>query len=141
MRRKNSERPLLLQPPAGFRTSRPDGVLTLSDGASMRPDAGGLYHLDHEHVHLLPSFVAQGWHAPRPRMGMPELKQEGPAQTLNAIKILNLAAREGIALKIENGRLLMRGDPSARLWAHLREARVELCNELGCQDKIPWTEV
>lgn len=72
---------------------------------------------------------------------MPELKQEGPAQTLNAIKILNLAAREGIALKIENGRLLMRGDPSARLWAHLREARVELCNELGCQDKIPWTEV
>jgi hypothetical protein len=107
----------------------------------MRPDSGGLYHLDHEHVHLLRSFVQQGWHAPRPEVGMPELEQVGRVQTLNAIEILNLAARERIALKVENGRLLMRGKPSARLWAHLREARVELHKELTSQDMIPWSEV
>ena len=115
--------------------------MTLSDGASMGPDSRGLYHLDHEHVHLLPSFVAQGWHAPRPQMGMPELGREARAQTLNIIEILNMAARERIDLKVENGRLLMRGEPSARLWAHLRDARVDLCDELACQDKIPWIEV
>jgi len=115
--------------------------MTLSDGASMRPDSGGLYHLDREHVHLLANFVAQGWHAPRPEVGMPELEREGRAQTLNAKEILNLAARERIALKLANGRLLMRGEPSAGLRAHLRDARVALCDELQCQEKIPWTEV
>jgi hypothetical protein len=115
--------------------------MMLSDGASMRPDSAGLYHLDHEHVHLLRSFVAQGWHAPRPEVGMPELEQAGRAQTLNVTEILYLAVRERIALKVETGRLLMRGEPSARLWAHIRDARVALCDELTCQDKIPWTEV
>jgi hypothetical protein len=115
--------------------------MTLSDGASMRPDSAGLYHLDHEHVHLLRRFVAQGWHAPRPEVGMPEWEQEGRAKTLNIIEILCMAVRERIALKVETGRLLMRGEPSARLWAHIRDARVALCDELACQDKIPWTEV
>ena len=115
--------------------------MTLSDGASMRPDSGGLYHLDRGHVHLLANFVAQGWHAPRPEVSMPELERERRAQTLNAKEILNLAAHERIALKLANGRLLMRGEPSARLWAHLRDARVALCDELRCQEKIPWTEV
>ena len=32
----------------------------------------------------------------------------------------------------------MRGQPSAQLWAHLREARVALCDELACLDKIQW---
>jgi len=108
----------------------------LSDGALMRPDSGGLYYLDNAHVHLLPNFVSQGWYAPRPDVGMSELDQERRAETLNAVEILHLAARERIALKVENGRLLMRGQPSAQLWAHLREARVALCDELACLDKI-----
>jgi hypothetical protein len=141
MRRKNSERPLVLQPPAGFRTSRPDGVMKLSDGALMRPDSDGLYYLDNAHVHLLRSFVAQGWHAPRPDVGMRELEQERQAETLNAVEILHFAARERIALKVENGRLLMRGQPSVQLWAHLREARVALRDELARLDKIQWAEV
>jgi hypothetical protein len=33
MRRKISKKPLVLQPPAGFRTARPDGAVVLSDGA------------------------------------------------------------------------------------------------------------
>lgn len=77
MRKTNSKRSLILQPPAGFRTSRIDGVITLSDGTYMRPDSVGLYHLDYAHVHLLRSFVAQGWHAPRPEI---EMSKSGAAQ-------------------------------------------------------------
>jgi hypothetical protein len=138
MRRKNSARSLVLQPPAGFRPSRVDGVIILSDGASMCPNSEGLYHLDHAHVHLLPNFVAQGWHAPRPEVAMSEW---GRAQTLNVIEILNLANSERVALKVEKGRLLMRGAPSARLWAHLRDARVALCDEITRQEGIAWVEV
>jgi hypothetical protein len=115
--------------------------MKLSDGALMRPDSGGLYYLDNAHVHLLPNFVAQGWHAPRPEVGMRELEQERRAETLDAVEILNLAARERVALKVDNGRLLMRGQPSAQLWAHLRKTRVAVCDELACRDKIQWTEV
>jgi hypothetical protein len=115
--------------------------MKLSDGALMRPDSGGLYYLDNAHVHLLPNFVAQGWHAPRPELDMPELEQERGVEILNPTEILHLAALERIALKVENGRLLMRGQPSAQLWAHLREARVALCDELACLDKIQWAEV
>ena len=60
MRRTNSKKSLILQPPPGFRTSRTDGVITLSDGTYMRPDSAGLYHLDHAHVHLLPRFRGSG---------------------------------------------------------------------------------
>jgi hypothetical protein len=45
MGRKSSKRALALQPPTGFRISRPDGVMTLSDSSSVSPDSEGLYHL------------------------------------------------------------------------------------------------
>jgi hypothetical protein len=85
MRRKISKKPLVLQPPAGFRTGRSDGVVVLSDGALIAPDAGGLYRLDSAHTHLLASFVAQGWHAPRPELPISELEPSGSARssTLN----------------------------------------------------------
>jgi hypothetical protein len=79
MRRTNSKKSLILQPPAGFHTSRTDGVITFSDGTYMRPDSAGLYHLDQAHVHLLRSFVAQGWHAPRLEVEMSKLGAARPA--------------------------------------------------------------
>jgi hypothetical protein len=57
------------------------------------------------------------------------------------MEILSLANSERIALKVENGRLLMRGAPSALLRAHLRDARVALCDEMARQDRIAWIEV
>src|SRR6266436_5954862 len=91
MRKANSKGSLVLQPPAGFRTYRSDGVVTLSDGVLMAPDSRGLYRLDEAHVHLLARFVAQGWHAPRPEMPMSELERSGHKQILNADEILELA--------------------------------------------------
>lgn len=66
MKRKNSARTVLLQPPVGCQSSRQHRGIILSDGSLMRPDAQGLYCLDDAHRHLLPNFIAQGWHAPRP---------------------------------------------------------------------------
>jgi hypothetical protein len=115
--------------------------MTLSDGSLMTPDSRGLYHLDSAHVHLLPGFVAQGWHAPRPKLQMSELERTGRAQTLNTREILELANNERIALKVKDGRLLMRGEPSARLWAYLRGASAVLCDELVRQDGSVWIAV
>jgi len=50
-------------------------------------------------------------------MEMPELERTGLAQTLTIRAILDLASSERIDLKVEDGRLLMRGEPSAGLWA------------------------
>jgi hypothetical protein len=141
MRRKISKRPLVLQPPAGFRTPRPDDVVVLSDGALMTPDASGLYRLDSAHAHLLSSFVGQGWHAPRPELPMSELEHTRRAPPLNAKEILDLARHERIVLKTEDGRLLMRGEPSALLRAHLRGASAALRKELARRDRSVWTEV
>jgi hypothetical protein len=107
MRRKISKKPLVLQPPAGFRTARPDGAVVLSDGALMAPSAVGLYRLDGAHTHLLPRFVAQGWHAPRPELPISKLESAGRAPLLNIKEILDLANSEGIGLKVEYDRLLL----------------------------------
>jgi len=131
----------VLQPPAGFRTSRADGVVVLSDGALMTPDASGLYRLDSAHLHLLPSFVGQGWHAPRPELPISELEHTRGAPPLNTKEILDLATRERIVLKTEDGRLLMRGEPSALLRAHLRSASAALSKELARRHQSLWTEV
>jgi hypothetical protein len=141
MRRKISKRPLLLQPPAGFHTPRSDGVVVLSDGELMNPDASGLYRLDSAHAHLLPTLVGQGWHAPCPELPMSELEHFRPAPPLNTKEILDLARRERIALKTEDRRLLMRGEPSALLRAHLRSASRALSKELARRDRSVWTEV
>jgi hypothetical protein len=141
MRRAIFKGPLVVQPPAGFRTSRSDGVVTLSDGALMAPDSRGPYRLDDAHGHLLARFVAQGWHAPRPEMPMSELERSGHKQILNTDEILDLAHRERIALKVEDGRLLMRGEPSAQLRAHLRRASAALREELAIRDRSVWIEV
>jgi hypothetical protein len=66
MRRKSSAKTFVLQPPLGFQSSSHEGGLILSDGSLMKRDTRGLYHLDRAHRHLLPNFIAQGWHAPRP---------------------------------------------------------------------------
>jgi hypothetical protein len=66
MRRKNSVKTFVLQPPQGFQSSSREGGLILSDGSLMKRDTRGRYHLDSTHRHLLPNFIAQGWHAPRP---------------------------------------------------------------------------
>ena len=73
----------------------------------MPPDASGLYRLDSAHAHLLSSFVVrQGWHAPRPELPMSELEHTRRAPPLNPKEILDLARRERIVLKTEDGRLL-----------------------------------
>jgi hypothetical protein len=142
MLRKISKRPLVLQPPAGFRTSRSDGAVVLSDGALMTSDASGLYRLDSAHAHLLSSFVGQGWHAPRPELPpMSELEHMRRAPPPNTKEILDLARRERIVLKTADGRLLMRGEPSALLRAHLRSASAALRKELARRDRNVWTEV
>jgi len=141
MRRKISKRPLVLQPPAGFRACRSDGVVALSDSAFMIPDAGGLYRLDSAHLHLLPSFVAQGWHAPRPELPMSESEHTLGARPLGTKEILDLARRERVVLKAEDGRLLMHGEPLAQLRAHLRSASAALLKELARRDRSGWTEV
>ena len=107
----------------------------------MAPDARGLYRLDDAHAHLLARFVAQGWHAPRPELPISKFDLSGHKQILSANEILDLAHSEGIALKVEDGRLLMRGEPSARLRAHLRSASAALRNELAVRDRSVWTEV
>lgn len=81
----------------------------------MRPDSLGLYHLDAAHLHLLPSFVAQGWHAPRLSLRISELEVDPHVRLLNSIAILDLAHNEHVALKIEDGQLQARGMPSPRL--------------------------
>jgi|SRR5271168_5002484 len=86
MRRKNSKKPLVLQPPAGFRTAHAEGVLTLSDGSLLKPDSRGLYYLDSAHLRLLPSFIAQGWHAPSPELPTPAAEHAGNAQPLTTPK-------------------------------------------------------
>ena len=105
------------------------------------PDARGLYRLDDAHAHLLARFVAQGWHAPRPELPISELERSGYKQILNTDEILDLAHSERIALKVEDGRLLMRGEPSARLRAHLRSASAALRNELAVRERSVWIEV
>ena len=62
-------------------------------------------------------------------------------QTFNVIEILNLANGECVDLKVEKGRLLMRGALSARPWAHLRDACVVLCDEIPRQEGIAWVKV
>ena len=141
MRAKNSGRPLVLQPPAGFHTALSEGAITLSDGSLLRPDSRGLYHLDNAHRHLLPSFVAQGWHAPRLELRTSELEADGNAQPLSTIAILDLAHSERVALKVQDGRLLLRGKPTPRLWAHLRRASVALSDELVRRDGSAWIKV
>lgn len=141
MRPKISKKPLVLQPPAGFCTSRSDGVVVSSDGALMTPDPGGLYRLNSARVHLLPSFVGQGWRAPRPGLPMSELKHARRAPTLSTKEILDMAGSERIVLKVADGRLLMRGEPSALQRAHLHSASVALRNELARRDRSVWAEV
>jgi len=97
--------------------------------------------LDDAHVHLLARFVAQGWYAPRPEMPMSELERSGHKQILNADEILELAYTERVTLKVEDGRLLIRGEPSARLRAHLRSASAALRDELAVRDQRAWIEV
>jgi len=130
-----------LQPPVGFHTALAEGAITLSDGSLLRPDSRGLYHLDSAHRHLLPSFVAQGWHAPRPELRISELELEGRAEPLSTVAILDLADSEHIALKVQDGRLLMRGKPSPRLWLHLRRAILALSDELVLRDGNAWIKV
>jgi hypothetical protein len=130
-----------LQPPTGFHTALPEGAITLSDGSLLRPDSRGLYYLDSAHRHLLASFVAQGWHAPRPGLRISELNVDGNGQPLNIVAILDLANSEHIALKVQDGRLLMRGKPSPRLWVNLRRARVALSDELVRRDGSAWIEI
>jgi hypothetical protein len=107
----------------------------------MTRDASGLYRLDSAHAHLLSSFVRQGWHAPRPELPMSELEQTRRAPPLNTEEILDLARRERIVLKTVDGRLMVRGEPSALLRAHLRSASAALSRELARRDRSVWTEV
>jgi hypothetical protein len=72
MKRKKSARTFMLQPPAGFQSSCQQRGIILSDGSLMQRNAQGLYLLDNAHRHLLPNFIAQGWHAPRPELPVSE---------------------------------------------------------------------
>jgi hypothetical protein len=74
-------------------------------------------------------------------MPISELERSGRKQILNTDEILDLAHNERIALKVEDGRLLMRGEPSARLRAHLRSASAALRDELAVRDRSAWIEV
>ena len=38
----------------------------------MQRNAQGLYLFDNAHRHLLPNFIAEGWHAPRPELPVNE---------------------------------------------------------------------
>jgi hypothetical protein len=141
MRTKNFGKPLVLQPPVGFHTALSEGAITLSDGSLLRPDARGLYYLDSAHRHLLASFVAQGWHAPRPELRTSELEINGNAQPLSTVAILDLAHSEHVALKVQDGRLLMLGQPSPRLRLHLRRASLAVSDELVRRDGSAWIEI
>jgi hypothetical protein len=55
---------------------------------------------------------------------MSELEHTRRAPTLNTKEILDLARRERVVLKVEDSRLLLRGEPSTLLRAHLRSALV-----------------
>jgi hypothetical protein len=74
-------------------------------------------------------------------MPISELERSRHKQILNADEILELAHSEHVALKVEDGHLLMRGDPSARLRAHLRSASAALSDELAVRDRCVWVEV
>jgi hypothetical protein len=74
-------------------------------------------------------------------MPMSELELSGHKQILNADEILELADTQSVALKVEDGRLLIRGEPSARLRAHLRSASAALRDELAVRDQRAWIEV
>jgi hypothetical protein len=117
----------------------------LPDGTLLKPDSQRLYHLDEAHAHLLPRFVAQGWHAPRPEMAAPkhadELEREVPGHMPNTGVILDLAADERVELKVEDGRLHRHGEPSARLRAHLDAARIAVRDELVRRARKHWVEV
>jgi hypothetical protein len=141
MRTKNSGRPLTLQPPVGFHTALSEGAITLSDGSLLRPDSRGLYHLDGAHRHLLPSFVAQGWHAPTPELPISEFEADWNAQPLSTEAILDLAHSEHVSLKVQDGRLLLRGKPTPGLRAHLRNTSLALRDELMRRDRSGWIEV
>jgi hypothetical protein len=78
MRRKNSAKSFVLQPPLGFRSSCLKPGIILSDGSLMKRDAQGLYLLDNAHRHLLANFIAQGWHAPRPELPVTEVAEATP---------------------------------------------------------------
>lgn len=145
MKNRNSKASITLQPPAGFHTSRRDGVITLSDGSPLKPDLRGFYYLDRAHAHLLRTFVAQGWHAPRAEIPTPQYAREvGSAahgDMLDTAAILKLASGEQVDLTVKDGRMLMRGEPSARLRAHLRGASTSLRDELERRTRKPWIEV
>jgi hypothetical protein len=72
---------------------------------------------------------------------MSKLECSGDEQILNTNEILDLAHSERIALKVADGRLLMRGEPSARLRAHLRSASAALRDELAVRERSVWIEV
>ena len=145
MKGRNSKTSITLQAPAGFHTSRADGVMMLSDGTPLKPDSRGFYYLDHAHTHLLRSLVAQGWHAPRPELPTPnyapEVGSAAHGDMLNIAAILKLAGAEQVELKVNDGRMLMRGEPSARLLSHLRGARIPLRGELERRTQKPWVEI
>ena len=145
MKGRNFKTSITLQAPADFRTSHADGVMMLSDGTPLKPVSRGFYCLDHAHTHLLRRLVAQGWHAPRPELSTPNYAREvGSAahgDMLNTAAILTLAGAEQVELKFNDGRILMRGEPSARLRAHLRGARTALRDELERRTQKPWVEI
>jgi hypothetical protein len=145
MKDRNSKSYIILQPPAGFHTSRPDGVITLSDGTPLKPDPQGFYHLDCAHAYLLRMLVAQGWHAPRAEIRTPkyarEVESAAHGDMLDTTAILKLASGEQVDLTVKDGRMLMRGEPSARLRAHLRGAGASLHDELERRMRNPWIEV
>jgi hypothetical protein len=145
MKDRSSKSYITLQPPAGFHTSRPDGVITLSDGTPLKPNLQGLYRLDRAHAHLLHMLVAQGWHAPRPETRTPKYAHEVDSAVhgdmLDTAAILQLASGEQVDLTVKDGRMLMRGEPSARLRAHLRGASTSLRDELERRMRKPWIEI
>jgi hypothetical protein len=145
MKDRHSKTYITLQPPAGFHTSRSDGVITLSDGTPLKPDPQGFYYLDRAHAHLLRTLVGQGWHAPRAEMRTPryarELESAAHGDMLDAAAILKLAGGEQVDLTVKDGRMLMRGEPSPRLRAHLRGAGTPLRDELERRMRKPWIEI
>jgi hypothetical protein len=145
MKDRSSKSYITLQPPAGLHISRPDGLVTLSDGTALKPDPQGFYYLDHTHAHLLHTLVAQGWHAPRPETRTPKYAREvnsaAYGDMLDTAAILQLASGEQVDLTVKDGRVLMRGEPSARLRAHLRGAGTSLRDELERRMRKPWIEI
>ena len=98
----------------------------------MRPDPLGLYHLDAAHLHLLPSFVAQGWHAPRLWLRISELEVDPHVRLLNSIAILDLAHNEHVALKIEDGQLQARHAVASLVCGLICGAPVLYCARNWC---------